>query len=150
MSKTYHAIWHNYPLEKPKECGEYWVTRCSIGPAAIVLGHEAYDVSTEISYWDDYGFDPAQYDNWPVVAWTELLVPSTYAFTSSRRNHISSLGLSVRAENCLLRDGITTVEALCKKKESYLKTLRNFGPKSLAEVKGALSRYGLCLAKEDE
>ena len=37
-----------------------------------------------------------------------------------------------------------------KKKESYLKTLRNFGPKSLAEVKSALGRHDLHLAKEDE
>lgn len=149
MSKTYHAIWHNYPFEKPKEYGDYWVTRCSATPAAIVLDHEAYDVSTEVSYWDGYEFEPVGYDNWPVVAWTEFLEPSTYTF-ATKPNHIGTLGLSVRSYNCLMRDGITTVEDLCKKKESYLKTLRNFGPKSLAEVKSALGRYDLHLAAEDK
>ena len=48
---------------------------------------------------------------------------------------IEELDLSVRSYNCLKRAGINTVQELANKTEEDMMKVRNFGRKSLEEVK---------------
>jgi DNA-directed RNA polymerase subunit alpha len=59
---------------------------------------------------------------------------------------VDQLNLSVRTMNCLRRGGIVTVGELTIKSERDLLTLRNFGQKSLNEIKEKLTEMGLSLA----
>lgn len=52
------------------------------------------------------------------------------------------LDLSTRAEHCLLRANINTVEELCNHTKEDLLRLRAFGPYSLKEVQDALEKMG--------
>lgn len=65
------------------------------------------------------------------------------------KKSIDELDLSVRSYNCLKNANILTVEELIKWSESRLKGLRNFGEKSLNEIKAKLSIMSLRL-KDDE
>ena len=58
---------------------------------------------------------------------------------------IEELDLSVRSYNCLKREGITTVGELVTKSEADLLDIRNFGAKSIDEVKAKLVGMGLAL-----
>ena len=60
---------------------------------------------------------------------------------------IEELELSVRAYNCLKREGIDTVEKLLNYKEEELLGIRNFGSKSIQEVKGKIKDLGLSFRK---
>lgn len=62
---------------------------------------------------------------------------------------VDYLGLSVRADNCLSFERITTVEELLGKTAGDLLEMRNFGMKLLAEVRDKLAIRGLYL-KGDE
>src|SRR5215475_8196681 len=69
-------------------------------------------------------------------------LPSDYQIT------IEELNLSVRSYNCLKREGINTVGDLVQKSESELMDIRNFGHKSIDEVKLKLEELGLGLREE--
>ena len=69
-------------------------------------------------------------------------VPGDYAIT------IEELNLSVRSYNCLKREGINAVGDLVQKSESELMDIRNFGQKSIDEVKAKLEELGLGLREE--
>ncbi|HWO69951.1 MAG TPA: DNA-directed RNA polymerase subunit alpha [Actinomycetota bacterium] len=69
-------------------------------------------------------------------------VPSDYQIT------IEELNLSVRSYNCLKREGINTVGDLVQKSEAELMDIRNFGQKSIDEVKQKLAELGLSLRQE--
>ena len=58
---------------------------------------------------------------------------------------LSSLNLSVRAMNCLVSEGITTVRDLVTRTEDQLLEVRNFGETTLNEVRERLSAEGLRL-----
>ena len=58
---------------------------------------------------------------------------------------IEELDLSVRAENCLKRELIHTVGQILARTESELLDIRNFGQKSLDELKAKLAGMGLAL-----
>ena len=58
---------------------------------------------------------------------------------------IEELDLSVRPYNCLKRAGIQTVGDLVKKSEEEVAAVKNFGRKSLDEVKEKLAAHGLSL-----
>jgi len=60
---------------------------------------------------------------------------------------IEDLNLSVRSYNCLKREGINTVGDLVNKSEAELMDIRNFGQKSIDEVKAKLDELGLTLAE---
>jgi len=66
---------------------------------------------------------------------------------------IEDLGLNVRVYNCLKRTGITSVgevlEKLAKGKDEMM-TIRNFGPKSLTELRQRLEERGMLWIKEEE
>ncbi|SDS26338.1 DNA-directed RNA polymerase subunit alpha [Agrococcus carbonis] len=58
---------------------------------------------------------------------------------------IEELDLSVRSYNCLKREGINTVSELVALSETQLMNIRNFGQKSVDEVKDKLAELGLSL-----
>ena len=60
---------------------------------------------------------------------------------------IEELELSVRAYNCLKREGIDTVEKLLDYTENELLNIRNFGQKSIQEVKDKIKELGLSFRK---
>lgn len=68
-----------------------------------------------------------------VVLSTELAIP------------IEDLDLSVRSYNCLKREGINTVSELVALSPTQLMNIRNFGQKSVDEVKDKLTEMGLTL-----
>lgn len=61
---------------------------------------------------------------------------------------IEDLDLSVRSYNCLKRHGINTLKDLHNCTEADLVNIRNFGNKSIVEVKEKLSNINLNLKKE--
>jgi DNA-directed RNA polymerase subunit alpha len=58
---------------------------------------------------------------------------------------IEDLDLSVRSYNCLKREGINTVSELVALSENQLMNIRNFGQKSVFEVRDKLIEMGLSL-----
>jgi len=58
---------------------------------------------------------------------------------------VEELELSVRANNCLRNANITTIGELVQRTEAELMKTKNFGKKSLQEIKDELSRIGLTL-----
>ncbi|MCL6640800.1 MAG: DNA-directed RNA polymerase subunit alpha [Candidatus Rokubacteria bacterium] len=62
---------------------------------------------------------------------------------------IEDLDLSVRPYNCLKRAGIHTVGDLVKKTEDEVVAVKNFGRKSLDEVKEKLAAHGLSLRQPE-
>ena len=60
---------------------------------------------------------------------------------------IEELELSVRAYNCLKRESIDTVDKLLNYKEDELLQIRNFGQKSIQEVKDKVKELGLSFRK---
>jgi len=61
---------------------------------------------------------------------------------------IEDLELSVRSYNCLKRAGIDSVEKLLQYTEDELLDIRNFGQKSIQEVKNKVSELGLSFKKK--
>ncbi len=60
---------------------------------------------------------------------------------------IEELDLSVRPYNCLKRAGINTVGDLLQRTEDEIVAVKNFGRKSLDEVKEKLAALGLELRR---
>jgi len=56
---------------------------------------------------------------------------------------VEDLELSVRSANCLKNAGINTIGELVKRTEAEMLKTKNFGRKSLSEIKDILSEYGL-------
>jgi len=63
---------------------------------------------------------------------------------------VNEIELSVRAANCLNNANITTVGQLAMKTEAEMLKYRNFGKKSLNEIKEKLSTHGLTLGMKIE
>jgi len=61
---------------------------------------------------------------------------------------VSELELSVRASNCLREAKIKTIADLVKKTEEEMLSFKNFGKKSLAEIKELLAGMGLSLGMQ--
>ncbi|MDQ3660237.1 MAG: DNA-directed RNA polymerase subunit alpha [Actinomycetota bacterium] len=62
---------------------------------------------------------------------------------------IEDLDLTVRSYNCLKREGVTTVGELLQKSEEDLLEIRNFGQKSIDEVKAKLEELDLSLKRKE-
>lgn len=58
---------------------------------------------------------------------------------------VNELRLSVRANNCLESEGISTIRELVQRNEDQLLEIRNFGETTLTEVRDKLSALGLHL-----
>jgi len=86
--------------------------------------------------------DLAEADSVTVGPAEDDSAPSDYQIT------IEELNLSVRSYNCLKREGINTVGELVQKSEAELMDIRNFGQKSIDEVKEKLIELGLGLRED--
>ncbi|PIQ88345.1 MAG: DNA-directed RNA polymerase subunit alpha [Candidatus Omnitrophica bacterium CG11_big_fil_rev_8_21_14_0_20_42_13] len=73
----------------------------------------------------------------------ELLAPEDAALYDKLRLPISEVELSVRSSNCLREANIKTIGELVNKTEVDLLGLRNFGKKSLTEIKEMVVSMGL-------
>lgn len=62
---------------------------------------------------------------------------------------VEELELSVRSANCLRNINIKTIGDLARKTEEDISKTKNFGKKSLQEIKDKLSEYGLMLGMRD-
>jgi DNA-directed RNA polymerase subunit alpha len=62
---------------------------------------------------------------------------------------VDELELSVRSSNCLKNANIRTIGELTKKTEDDIGKTRNFGKKSLDEIKQKLNEWGLSLGMTD-
>ena len=69
----------------------------------------------------------------------------TFRENSHVNRSISDLELNVRAVNCLLNSNIETVGQLVQKTEAEMMKMKNFGKKSLQEIKTVLASLGLTL-----
>jgi len=66
-------------------------------------------------------------------------------FNENLLRSVNELELSVRAANCLKNAGIETIAEMVQKTESEMLKTKNFGRKSLNEIKEILSEMGLGL-----
>ena len=71
--------------------------------------------------------------------------PSDAALAADLALPIEELDLTVRSYNCLKREGIHSVGELVARSEADLLDIRNFGAKSIDEVKAKLAGMGLSL-----
>ena len=71
--------------------------------------------------------------------------PEETSLYEKLRLPISELELSVRSSNCFREEGIKIIADLAKRGEEEMLALRNFGRKSLTEVKELLAGMGLSL-----
>ena len=71
--------------------------------------------------------------------------PTDAALAADLALPIEDLDLTVRSYNCLKREGIHTVGELISRSEQDLLDIRNFGAKSIDEVKAKLVEMGLSL-----
>ena len=67
------------------------------------------------------------------------------SFNENLLRSVNELELSVRAANCLKNAGIETIAEMVQKTESEMLKTKNFGRKSLNEIKEILSEMGLSL-----
>ncbi len=72
-------------------------------------------------------------------------VPASEAANAWLGKSVEELELSVRANNCLRNASITTIGELVQRTEAELMKTKNFGKKSLQEIKDELGRIGLSL-----
>ncbi len=71
--------------------------------------------------------------------------PTDAAIAADLALPIEDLALTIRSYNCLKREGIHTVGELVARSEADLLDIRNFGAKSITEVKEKLAELGLSL-----
>lgn len=71
--------------------------------------------------------------------------PDEVAFYEKLRLPITELELSVRSSNCFREEGIKIIADLVKRTEEEMLGLRNFGKKSLTEIKELIASMGLSL-----
>ena len=80
----------------------------------------------------------------PLAAYTYLKVGGPAEFLAQPRS-VEELELSVRSYNCLKNANIKTIGELVQKSESEMLKTKNFGRKSLNEIKEILASMGLSL-----
>jgi len=105
----------------------------ALGLSAAILRHHL-----------DVFIQPAQ----EVIEFEEAEKPIDPAREELRKKlniSVNEIELSVRAANCLNNANITTVGELAMKTESEMLKYRNFGKKSLNEIKDKLAELGLSL-----
>lgn len=77
-------------------------------------------------------------------------VPATVAMNDNLYKEVSTLELSVRAANCLENANIKFIGELVTKTEAEMLKTKNFGRKSLNEIKDLLAEMGLSLGMKIE
>ena len=130
---------------------------------SIYIGQETSRERLYLEVWTDGTISPADAISQGAQILTEQLAPfANYAQLSQVEAEkeptplgipeelynmpVEQLNLSVRTMNCLRRGGIATVGELASREEKDLMGLRNFGQKSMQEIKDRLESLGLSLA----
>ncbi|NQU19551.1 DNA-directed RNA polymerase subunit alpha [bacterium] len=116
---------------------EVWTTG-SIDPKDAML-YGANILQRHLDVFMNLGQLPEEYEE------REEMSPQEEALYEKLRLPISELELSVRSSNCLIDAHIKTIADLVKKTESDMLAFRNFGKKSLTEIKELISGMGLSL-----
>ena len=75
----------------------------------------------------------------------EEVLPEKPAFNENLNRRVDELELSVRSANCLQNADIRHIGELCMKTEAEMLKTKNFGRKSLNEIKEILAEMGLSL-----
>ena len=76
--------------------------------------------------------------------------PAEEQFNENLLRSVDELDLSVRAENCLQAANIKYIGDLVQKTEAEMLKTKNFGRKSLKEIKELLAEMGLSLGMKLE
>jgi DNA-directed RNA polymerase subunit alpha len=76
------------------------------------------------------------------------MTPAEVSLYEKLRLPISELELSVRSSNCLREANIKTIADLVKRTEEEMLGFKNFGKKSLSEIKNLLAGMGLNLGMQ--
>lgn len=80
----------------------------------------------------------------------EELPPEKPQFNENLNRRVDELELSVRSSNCLQNAAIRHIGELCQKTEAEMLKTKNFGRKSLNEIKEILAEMGLSLGMKLE
>ena len=146
----------------PIDCLFSPVTRVNYHVGAARVGEETEMDSLEIEIWTDgsispeaalenaaqilkdhlqvfLGGQPVEKDAREMMSEEDLKVFKLLA------QDVDTLDLSVRAMNCLNNANIKLIGELCTKSESRMLKYRNFGKKSLDEIKEKIDKLGLSL-----
>jgi DNA-directed RNA polymerase subunit alpha len=126
----------------------------------VRVGRESNRERLHLEIWTDNTMTPADAVSQAASILVEQLAPLVSYYRTSQvevekepalpsipeeifNKPVEQMNLSVRTMNCLRRGGITTVGELIRKSERDLLTLRNFGQKSLNEIKEKLTEMNL-------
>jgi DNA-directed RNA polymerase subunit alpha len=88
----------------------------------------------------EFGGEEVDVDNLPTIFETD-----TQPENEELNKSIDDIDLTVRSYNCLKREGVETIRDLVKYSEQDLTNIRNFGVKSIEEIKDVLADFGLSL-----
>lgn len=91
-------------------------------------------------------YDSKQFN---IVCWDNDSVRVTAMIAPTKDIRIDELKLSVRSENCLKKNGIFTIGALCEKSEEEVMRFRNLGKRAYYEIVEALHSFGYRLKGEN-
>ncbi|HWR58360.1 MAG TPA: DNA-directed RNA polymerase subunit alpha [Thermodesulfovibrionales bacterium] len=98
-----------------------------------------------MDYMDIFIFDDAEEGNEFEESSTMTSVVGDHSFNENLLKNVDELELSVRASNCLKNANIKTISELVQKSEYEMLKTKNFGRKSLNEIKEILHSMGLHL-----
>src|SRR6185436_18246302 len=77
-----------------------------------------------------------------------IQLSTSRASAPSPQRSVDELELSVRSYNCLKNAGIKTIRDLVQRSEREMLATKNFGKKSLGEIRDILNRMGLDFGME--
>lgn len=143
------------------------VRKVNINVEPLRVGRESNRERLHLEIWTDDTVTPADAVSRAASILVEQLAPLVSYYRTSRvetettplqppipeeifNKPVEQLNMSVRTMNCLRRGGITTVGELTQRSERDLLTLRNFGQKSLNEIREKLDEMSLSLKASEE
>jgi DNA-directed RNA polymerase subunit alpha len=119
---------------------EVW-TNGSINPKDALL-YASNIMQRHLDIFVNFGQLPEEIEDEPEMSKEEI------ALYEKLRLPVSELELSVRSSNCLREANIKTIAELVKKNEDEMLSFKNFGKKSLTEIKELLAGMGLALGMQ--
>jgi DNA-directed RNA polymerase subunit alpha len=90
------------------------------------------------------------FENEPVYVAHKSVDPDLERYEKLLTKNVKELELTVRSANCLEQAGIETIGELVSKTELDMLKFRNFGKKSLDEIKETLEKYNMSLGMDIE
>ena len=142
----------------PVDCLFNPITRVNYHVGAARVGEETEMDSLEIEIWTDGRISPRNAleaaarilsEHLQPFMGTKLIIdgpeltPEEEKLFKLLARDVDTLDLSVRAMNCLNSANIKLISELCTKTESRMLKYRNFGKKSLDEIKEKVEKLGL-------